>query len=173
MNKMRTWINIVSIAVPVVVAILLGMPNKLQVGEWTKTLPHVIGAVNTVTSLSLIAGLIFIKKGRIDAHRLMMLLSILLGAVFLVCYVVYHLTNEPQRFAGIGPMRAVYLFILISHVGLSLAVLPLVLRAAGFAFVSEFERHKKIVRYAYPTWLYVSVTGVLVYLLGYHFNPIK
>lgn len=168
---MNLAVTVVSVAVPLVVAILLALPSKYPVGEWTKSLPHVIGSVNTVTALSLLAGLFFIKRGKVHAHRLMMLVSLALGSVFLVCYVVYHLSNEPNRFGGDGMMRTVYLFILISHIGLSLVVLPLVLRAAGFAFLSEFEKHKRIVKYAYPIWLYVSVTGVIVYLLGYHLNP--
>lgn len=168
MNKVITTI---SIAVPAVVAVLLALPNKYEIGEWTKLLPHVIGSVNTVTCLTLLCGLYFIKRSRIDAHRLMMLASLALGVVFLVCYVVYHLTNESKRFSGEGALRTFYLVVLVTHIALSLVVLPLVLRAAGFAFIQQYDRHKRLVKFAYPIWLYVSVTGVIVYVLGYHVTP--
>lgn len=172
-KKFNLAINVVSVAVPAVVAVLLMMPAKFDFGAWTSSLPHVIGSVNTVASLTLILGLVFIKRGRQDAHRLMMLTSLALGALFLVCYVTYHLTNEPRRFGGEGWLKGVYLVILFSHIGLSLVVLPLVLRAAGFAFLKDFRRHVAIVKWAYPIWLYVSLTGVVVYLFGHQFNPIK
>lgn len=170
-NQLNKLVAVISVAVPVVVAVLLALPNKYSIGEWTKNLPHVIGAVNSITCITLVCGLYFIKRNRVDAHRVMMLASLALGAIFLVCYVIYHLTNESRRFSGEGPLRVFYLAVLISHIGLSLAVLPLVLRAAGFAFIGQFERHKSIVRFAFPIWLYVSATGVLVYVLGYHFVP--
>lgn len=172
-RKIKAVVNIISIAVPLVVAVLLMSPAKFDFGSWTSSLPHVIGSVNTIASLTLILGLVSIKRGRQDAHRLMMLLSLALGAVFLVCYVTYHLTNPPKRFGGEGLLKLVYLVILFSHIGLSLVVLPLVLRAASFAFVKDFERHVAIVKWAYPIWLYVSVTGVIVYIFGHQLNPMN
>lgn len=160
-------INIISIVIPVVVAILLALPNKLDLGLWTKKLPHIIGLVNTLTSISLIFGLVFIKLNKVHLHRLAMIISFSLGGVFLVCYVLYHLTNPANVFNGIGFVRYIYLFILFSHILLSLIVLPLVLRAMFFAVTKQFEKHKSIVKYAYPIWLYVSVTGVIVYLMLY------
>jgi putative membrane protein len=169
-----SWgVNVISVAVPLVVAVLLMMPSKFDLGAWTGGLPHMIGAVNTVASVTLVLGFIFIKRGLTDAHRTMMLTSLSLGVVFLVCYVTYHLTNEPRRFGGTGGPRVFYLLILFSHIGLSLVVLPLVLRAAAYAYLKDFIRHRRIARFAYPIWLYVSVTGVLVYLLGHQFNPAK
>lgn len=172
-KKLNVLVNVVSVAVPAVVAVLLMMPAKFDFGGWTASLPHVIGTVNTIASLTLILGLVFIKSGRQDAHRLMMLTSLGLGALFLVCYVTYHLTNEPRRFGGEGLLKVFYLLILFSHIGLSLVVLPLVLRAASFAFLKDFKRHVAVVRWAYPIWLYVSITGVIVYLFGHPFNPMK
>ena len=169
-TKVKIGINSLSIGVPLVVAVLLLLPAKFDFGAWTSALPHVIGTVNTVASVALVLGFIFIKNGRQDAHRLMMILALALGVVFLVCYVTYHLTNEPKRFSGEGPLKVFYLLILFSHIGLSLVVLPLVLRAASFAFLKDFARHRKVARFAYPIWLYVSVTGVIVYLLGHQFN---
>lgn len=91
-----------------------------------------------------------------------------LGAIFLVCYVLYHLTNPANRFEGEGVVRVIYLLILFTHVGLSFVVLPLVLRAFYYAVTANFDSHRRLVRYAYPIWLYVSVSGVIVYLMLYH-----
>ena len=96
-----------------------------------------------------------------------------LGGLFLICYVLYHLTNPANKFNGEGFFRYIYIFTLITHIGLSLVVLPLVLRAMYYAANNQFAAHKKIVRFAYPIWLYVSVTGVLVYLFIYQFFPAK
>jgi putative membrane protein len=167
-KKSNFLINTISIVVPVVVAILLSLPNKLQLGDWTKNLAHAIGIINSLTTIALILGLIFIKKGNIRAHQSMMTVSFSLGGLFLVCYVAYHLTNPANHFAGEGFIRYVYLFLLASHVLLSLVVLPLVLRAMFFAVTAQFERHRHVVRFAFPIWLYVSVTGVAVYLMLYH-----
>ena len=163
-KRSKVFINTISIVVPLVVAILLGVQNKLALGEWTRYLPHAIGTINTLTTITLIFGLVFIKLKKIEAHRLMMTLSFALGGLFLVCYVIYHLTNPSKSFQGEGFIRYIYFFILFSHIGLSLVVLPLVLRAMFYAVTKQFSNHKKIVRFAYPIWLYVSVTGVMVYL---------
>ena len=164
-KKSNLAINIISIAVPVVVAILLGVQNKLDLGPWTKSLPHAIGAINSLTTAALVLGFVFIKMRKIGAHQAMMTLSFALGGLFLVCYVIYHMTNPSKPFAGEGAIRPVYYFILISHVGLSLVVLPLVLRAMFFAATKQFAAHRRLARWAYPIWLYVSATGVMVYLL--------
>lgn len=170
-KKSNLLINIISIAVPIVVAVLLGIQNKLELGVWTKTLPHIIGLINTLTTIALVLGLIFIKMRRISLHQTMMTLAFSLGGLFLICYVLYHLTNPANKFNGTGAIRYVYFFTLISHVGLSLVVLPLVLRAMYFASTKQFDAHRKIVKFAYPIWLYVSVTGVLVYLFVYQLFP--
>lgn len=172
-KKSNLVINIISIAVPLVVAVLLGIQNKLDLGEWTKSLPHAIGGINTLTTVSLILGLVFIKMKKISLHQAMMTLSFGLGGLFLICYVIYHLTNPSKPFNGTGAIRFVYLFILISHIGLSLVVLPLVLRAMYFAATKQFAAHRKIVKFAYPIWLYVSVTGVLVYVFVNLLFPAK
>ena len=96
-----------------------------------------------------------------------------LGAVFLVCYVAYHVSNPANKFTEEGGIRYVYFFFLITHILLSLIVLPLVLRSLFYAVIGQFERHKKIVKYAYPIWLYVSASGVIVYLLLYQLFPSK
>lgn len=162
-------INVISVVVPVAVALLLGIPTKLDLGLWTKNLSHAIGLINTLTTIVLIAGLIFIWQGKVQLHRMAMTTAFALGALFLVCYVTYHLTNPANKYDGTGFLRSVYLFFLITHILLSLIVLPLVLRAMYFAVTNQFAAHVKIVRFAYPIWLYVSITGVIVYLMLYHF----
>lgn len=164
-KKSMTFINVISVAIPVVVAILLGIRQKIDIGAWTKVLPHVIGAINTLTSVLLLYGVYLIKQKQIERHRKVMTAAFALGGLFLVCYVLYHLTNPSTSFGGEGFIRYFYYFILISHISLSLVVLPLVLRAYFFAWTKQFDRHRKMTRYAFPIWLYVSITGVIAYLM--------
>ncbi|HEX8251399.1 MAG TPA: DUF420 domain-containing protein [Pyrinomonadaceae bacterium] len=167
-KKSILLINLLSVVVPLAVAVLLSFPNKLDLGGWTKNLSHAIGVVNTLTSILLIFGLILIRRKKTEPHRIVMTAAFVLGGLFLIFYITYHLSNPANRFAGAGFVRYIYLFILISHIGLSLIVLPLVLRAMFFAVTGQFARHKAIVRFAYPIWLYVSLSGVAVYFMLYH-----
>lgn len=172
-TKSKLLINIVSIVVPVAVAAMLAFPNKLYLGDWTKSLSHAIGTINTLTTLVLIAGLIFIKQKKIEYHRIAMTTAFALGGLFLVCYILYHISNPANRFSGEGSIRYVYFFLLITHIGFSLVVLPLVLRAMYYAVTNQFARHRSVVRYAYPIWLYVSASGVVVYLMLYQLFPAR
>ncbi len=171
-KKSNILINTISIVVPLVVVLLLSVP-KLDLGEWTKSLTHVIGTINTLTTVALVLGLVFIKLKKISLHQAMMTISFGLGGVFLVCYIIYHSTNPANKFTGEGFVRYLYFFTLITHIGFSFVVLPLVLRAMFYAATKQFAAHKKIARFAYPIWLYVSVTGVMVYLFVYHLFPAK
>lgn len=166
-------INVISVVVPLVVAFLLSLTNKVYLGEWSKNLSHVIGVINSLTTVVLILGLIFIRQNKLKQHRAAMISAFSLGAMFLVCYITYHISNPANKFYGQGASRYVYFVLLISHIGLSLIVLPLVLRAMYYALTSQISRHKRIVKYAYPTWLYVSISGVIVYLMLYHLFPIS
>lgn len=166
-------INTLSVVVPVVVAVLLSFTNKLNLGDWTKNLSHAIGIINSLTTIVLLFGLFFIKQSKVHLHRIAMTIAFVLGGLFLICYITYHISNPANKFYGEGFVRYIYFFILISHVGLSLIVLPLVLRAMFFAITGQFARHKQTVRYAYPIWLYVSFTGVIVYLMLYQLFPAK
>lgn len=170
-GKSKFLINVISIIVPIVVAVMLSFPNKLNLGEWTKNLSHAIGIINTLTTFSLIAGVIFIRRKQIVHHRLAMTTAFALGGLFLICYILYHISNPANKFNGEGSARYVYFFILITHIGLSLVVLPLVLRAMFYAVTRQFALHKRIVRFAYPIWLYVSASGVAVYFMLYHLFP--
>lgn len=160
------WIVLIAIAVPVVVAILLFMPSKIEgAGDWVYFLPHLNAVINTAASIALIAGVVFIKKGNIEFHRASMTTAFGLGAIFLVSYVVYHATAESTSYGGEGIIRTVYYFILISHIILAAVALFPILLAYYYGHTDQREKHKKIVKFAFPIWLYVTVTGVLVYLM--------
>ncbi len=165
-KKYNKVINIIAVAIPLVVAVLLNprIP-KIELGEWTKALPHINGLINTLTTVSLLLGYYFIKKKNIAAHRQMMTVSFILGSLFLVSYVLYHLSNESTSFGGTGLIRPIYYFLLVTHITLSIGVVWFVLRAIYFALSNQIDLHKKVVKWAFPIWLYVSVTGVVVYLM--------
>jgi putative membrane protein len=164
-QKANRTINILAAAIPLAVAILLSLPQRVDLGNWTKVLPHLNAVLNSVTAVLLLLGLYFIKQRNIAAHRRTMLSAFALGSIFLVSYVLYHFTNASAKFGGEGWIRPVYFFLLISHISLSVVVVWFVLRAVYFALTKQYERHKKTVRWTYPIWLYVSVTGVIVYLM--------
>lgn len=164
-KKSLVWIRVLSVAIPVAVAVLLGLPTKLDLGDWVYTLPHIIGAVNTLTAICLLVAFIAVKKKRIDAHKRFNSLAFILGAIFLVLYVLYHASAESTPFGGEGIVRPIYYVLLISHIVLSIGVVPLVLLAFYYALNGMIDKHKKIVKYTFPIWFYVSVTGVTVYLM--------
>jgi putative membrane protein len=164
-KKANRLINVLAIAIPVAVAVLLGIRQKVELGEWTTYLPHINGVINSATTVLLLMGFYFIRQKNIAAHRITMLSAFTLGSLFLVSYVLYHLTNESTPFGGQGIIRPVYYFLLISHIVLSVVVVWFVLRAVYFALTEQYQQHKKVVRWAYPIWLYVSTTGVIVYLM--------
>ena len=158
-------INVISVTVPLVVALMLGIRQKFDLGTWTTYLPHLNGVINSLTSVLLVIGYYFIRQKNVTAHRNTMLAAFTLGGVFLVSYVLYHISNESTPFGGQGWVRPVYYFLLISHIALSIVVLWFVLRAVYFALTKQFALHKKMTRWALPIWLYVSTTGVIVYLM--------
>ena len=164
-SKNHRLINVLSVVIPLAVAAILGIRTKVDLGAWTGLLPHVIAIINTATSVLLLVGVYFIKRGQIAAHRNAMLGAFTLGALFLVCYILYHISNPSTPFGGEGLIRPLYYFFLISHIVLSIVVVRFVLLAVHYAITDQIARHQKVVRYAFPIWLYVSVTGVIVYLM--------
>lgn len=164
-KKANQLINILSVAIPIVVAVLLGIRQKVELGTWTTYLPHLNGIINSLTAILLLTGLYFIRQKNIAAHRITMLTAFTLGSLFLVSYVLYHLSNESTAFGGEGWVRPVYYFLLISHIVLSVVVVWFVLRALYFALSGQYAQHRQVVKWAYPIWLYVSITGVIVYLM--------
>ena len=164
-QKANRVINVLSLAIPIAVAVLLGIRQKVDLGGWTTYLPHINGVINSLTAVLLLVGLYFIRQKNIVAHKRTMLTAFTLGSFFLVSYVLYHLTNESTPFGGQGWVRPVYYFLLISHIVLSVVVVWFVLRAVYFALSGQVLKHKQTVKWAYPIWLYVSITGVIVYLM--------
>lgn len=164
-RKYNRLINVLAVAIPLVVAVLLGIRQKVDLGTWTKVLPHINAVINSLTAILLVIGFFFIQNKNIVAHRRTMAAAFVLGSLFLVSYVLYHLSNESTPFGGEGLIRPIYYFLLISHIVLSVVVVWFVLRAVYFAYSNQISEHKKAVRWAFPIWLYVSITGVVVYLL--------
>ena len=164
-QKVSRVINILSIAIPVAVAVMLGIRQKVDLGSWTSYLPLVNGIINSITSVLLLMGLYFIRQKNVLAHKRAMLTAFVFGSVFLVTYILYHITHESTPFGGQGWIRPIYYFLLVSHIVLSIVVVWFVLRAVYFALSGQIARHKRTVKYTFPIWLYVSVTGVVVYLL--------
>jgi putative membrane protein len=152
-----------SILVPVLVAALFGMP-KVK-GYDTSFLPPIYATINGVTALLLIIAVIAIRQGKRELHERIMKACIGLSAVFLIMYVAYHITNEATQYGGQGAIRYVYFFILITHICLSIAVIPFVLFTFARALSGNFERHRRLAKFTFPLWLYVAITGVLVYLM--------
>ena len=128
-------------------------------------LPPIYAGINALTSLLLIAALYFIKNGQRKIHEVLMKVCIGLSLIFLVMYIAYHMTTDPTTFGGEGYVKSIYFFILISHIILSIALIPLVLISYVRAFQEEFPAHRKISKITFPIWLYVAVTGVVVYLM--------
>ena len=169
-----------SLLIPAIVVVLLFLPEKLSMnGNWRMMLPHVNGIINTITALILVFGFIMIKNKKIEIHKRAMSSAFFLGVLFLVSYLIYHSTSESTVFGDadgngmldsaeveqVGTLRIIYLIILLSHIFLAVIVVPFVLFAFYFALTDRIEKHRKTVRFTLPIWLYVSVSGVLVYLL--------
>lgn len=166
-QKFNKFIVVVSILIPVVVAILFSVKLK-DFGfdaEPLSFLPPIYATINGITSVVLVAGVLAIKNGKRKLHEQLMTTAIALSVAFLVMYVAYHMTSESTKFGGEGMIRNVYFFILLSHILLSIAVIPLVLITYVRALAERFDRHKKIAKITFPIWLYVAVTGVVVYLM--------
>ena len=131
-------------------------------------LPTVNALLNATSAVLLIAGYIAIRRGRRDRHRALMLAAVASSTLFLVSYLTYHAHAGTTRFVGSPPVRAVYLTILGTHTVLATAIVPLVIVALVRALRGEFTRHRRVARWTLPLWLYVSVTGVVIYLMLYH-----
>ncbi len=176
-KRYKNGIIILSIVIPVVVAVLFGfkIPNATPL----TFLPPIYAGINALTAVMLIAAVVAIKKGNRKAHERFNTLAIICSVLFLVMYVAYHLTSTSTLFgdvnadgvlsdmeaANVGTIRYVYYGILISHIILSIAVIPYVLFTYMKAKLARFEEHKKIAKITFPLWLYVAVTGVIVYFM--------
>jgi uncharacterized membrane protein YozB (DUF420 family) len=131
-------------------------------------LPTVDAALNAASAALLTLGFIFIRRGNVRAHKACMLSAVATSTLFLACYLTYHYFHGTTRFTGQGVVRPLYFAILISHTVLAAAIVPLVVTTLYRALRGRFELHRRIARWTLPAWLYVSVTGVVVYWMLYH-----
>jgi len=162
-EKYRVWIWVVSILIPVVVALLfmVRIPNIAPLDF----LPPIYASINALTAIVLTLAYLAIRRKNIVLHEQLMKTAIGLSLIFLVMYVAYHMTSDPTPFGGEGTIRYVYYFILISHILLSIGIIPMVLVTYVRAISNLFFDHKKIARFTFPLWMYIAVTGVIVYLM--------
>ena len=158
----RRLIVVLSVAIPLVVAVLFRV--KIP-GYDFSFLPPIYAGINGATAVLLLISYAAIKSGKRTLHKRINIVCIALSAVFLVMYVLYHMTSSPTPYGGQNFSRYVYYFILISHILLSVAVVPLILFTFSRALAGNFERHKRLAKFTFPIWLYVAVTGVVVYLM--------
>lgn len=161
----RLIILVFSILIPIVVAVLYFLPKNFEVGEQVYYLPAANAFINGLTSLVLVLAYYAIRNGQKKLHRNLMLTALGLSVLFLLSYVTYHSLTESTAFGGEGWIKSVYYFILISHILLAIAIVPLVLITFSRALAEKFDKHKKIARITLPLWLYVTLTGVIVYLM--------
>lgn len=166
-NKYNKWIVALSIIIPLAVAALFGI-NLRDLGfdvEPLNFLPPIYATINGLTAVILIIAFWAIKNKKVILHENLMTTAIGCSVVFLVMYVAYHMTSDSTSFGGEGVVKYIYFFILISHILLSIIIIPFVLITYVRAITNNFERHKKIARITFPMWLYVAITGVIVYLM--------
>lgn len=180
-NKYNKLIIAVSIIIPIVVALLFSFKLKdfgIDV-EPLRFLPPIYASINGLTAIILVVAVWSIKNGNRALHERLMKVAIACSLAFLVMYVAYHLTSESTKFgdtnhdgvldsleeSAVGSLRLVYFFILITHILLSIAIIPMVLFTYVRALAKRFDKHRKLARITFPIWLYVAVTGVVVYLM--------
>ncbi len=161
-DKYNKWIIILSVVIPLVVAVLFGVKIDVTLPVF---LPPIYATINGFTAILLIAAVWAVKNGKLQLHETLMKTAIGLSVLFLVLYVLYHMTSTSTAFGGEGTIRTVYFTLLISHIILSIAVIPFVLITFVRAITNNIELHKKIAKYTFPLWLYVAISGVLVYLM--------
>ncbi len=166
-QKYNKWIVVLSVTIPLVVALLFGV-NLRKLGydvEPLSFLPPIYATINGITAVVLVLAVMAIKNGNRRLHENLMKTAIACSIAFLGMYVAYHMTSDSTKFGGEGLIKYVYFFILITHIILSIVIIPLVLITYVRALAQVFDKHKKIAKITFPIWLYVAVTGVIVYLM--------
>ncbi len=165
-KKAAAFIGIIAVVVPALVALLMLLPQTSRPeGINVSFLPKLHAIINSLTAVALVTGYYFIRKGNRQYHRYAMWTAFVLSAIFLTSYVIYHTFAESTKYGGDGALRYIYFFILISHILLSMLIVPMVLFSIYYGITNQLARHRKLSRYTFPVWLYVAVTGVLVYIL--------
>jgi len=166
-QKYNKWIVVLSVAIPLVVALLFGV-NLRKLGydvQPLSFLPPIYATINGLTAIVLVIAVLAIKNGKRKLHENLMKFAIFLSVLFLGMYVAYHMTSDSTKFGGEGAIKYVYYFILITHISLSVIIIPFVLVTYVRALAQRFDKHRKIAKITFPIWLYVAVTGVIVYLM--------
>lgn len=154
--------------VPLLVAVLFYYKGVFQVAgaaPYLKSLPALNAVLNSLTAIALLVGFYFIRQKNVLAHRASMGTAFALGGLFLLSYVAYHSQVDSTHFGGVGTARMVYFFLLLTHISLAVVTVGLVLFTLYFALTGQYTKHKAIARWTFPVWLYVSVTGVIVYFM--------
>ncbi len=167
MAKAKTYFSLIifaSLLIPLVVTILYFGP-KLKVGVDLSFLPALNATLNGLTAIMLTLGFVAIRKKIIDVHQRFMTFAMILSVIFLVSYILYHSTSEPTPFGGQGFVKYLYYSLLISHIFLAIVIVPLVLITYVRALSKQFDKHRRIAKITLPLWLYVSVSGFVVYLM--------
>jgi putative membrane protein len=162
-KKYNLWIILLSVLIPLVVAILFVV--KIPNAEPLPFLPPIYATINGITAILLVVAVMAVKNGKLKRHEYLMKAAIGCSLLFLAMYVAYHMTTPSTKFGGEGNIKYLYYFILISHILLSIAIIPLVLITYVRALAERFDRHRKIAKITFPLWLYVAVTGVVIYLM--------
>lgn len=166
---------VMALSVTVFVAVIVlnrkWLPRPEVMPDFITFLPKLNALINGTCSIMLLVSLYFIKQKNINAHKITNIITFALSSVFLVSYVLYHYFANETIFPLDNPLRPLYLIVLISHIALAALVLPLVLLSFYHGLLMNVERHKKLVRFTFPIWLYVTVTGVVVYLMISPYYP--
>jgi putative membrane protein len=166
-KKYNKWIVVLSIVIPLIVALLFGI-NLRDLGfdvEPLTFLPPIYATINGFTALILGIAFWAIKNKHIVLHENLMTTAIGCSAAFLIMYVAYHMTSDSTKFGGEGVSKYIYYFILLTHILLSIVIIPFVLITYVRAITNDIEKHKKIAKITFPMWLYVAITGVIVYIM--------
>ncbi len=161
-KKHNKLIIVLSIVIPVIVAALFGIKIDAELPIF---LPPIYASINALTALVLIIAVLAIKNKKRDLHESLMKFAIALSIIFLIMYMAYHMTSDSTKFGGEGTIKYVYYFVLLTHILLSIIVIPFVLITFVRAITNNIEKHKKIAKITFPLWLYVAISGVVVYLM--------
>lgn len=166
-QKYNKWIILLSVAIPLVVVLLFSV-NLKKLGfavEPLSFLPPIYASINGFTAVLLVFAVLAIKKGNRKLHERLMKMAVGCSVAFLGMYVAYHMTSDSTTYGGEGVVKYIYYFILVTHIVLSVVIIPLVLITYVRALAQVFDKHKKIAKITFPIWLYVAITGVVVYLM--------
>lgn len=165
--KLAKKLNILAYVLSAVILLTVGMMRRIHVDFPFETtgLPLIYSIMNIVTAAILIYALIKVKAGQIEKHRSAIIMALITSAIFLIMYVVYHISNEPVKYCGEGGMRYVYFALLISHIIAAAVIFPFTLFTFVRGFTFQVEKHKKMARWVFPVWLYVTISGPIAYLM--------